>query len=67
MRRVVIVLIYCIAPMLMVRVLLGVSRDMKENDVLKVRTHNTRAKMTELYYLNRIIQNSQKQLILFSR
>lgn len=67
MRRVVIVLIYCIAPMLMVRVLLGASRDMKENDVLKVRTHNTRAKMTELYYLNRIIQNSQKQLILFSR
>lgn len=48
MRRVDIVLIYYIAPILMARVLLGVSRDMKENDAKKVRTHNTRAKMTEL-------------------
>lgn len=48
MRRVVIALTLCIAPILMVRVLLDVNPDMKENDVKKVGTLSTRAKMTEL-------------------
>lgn len=46
MRPVVIVLIYYIAPMLTVRVLVGVSQDMKVNDAKKV-------KYAYIYLLNK--------------